>query len=239
MRLLIINPNCSADMTARIADGARARLPPEVEVEAMTASFGGDVIASRASYAIAGHAALDCLARASCGFDGVLLACFGDPGLEALREVSGAPVAGLLEASLEVSCRTGKAFGIVTAGALWRDMLEERIGPAARTLYCGTEIVDLSGLAISRDPELAAPAIGAACRRLQKAGAEVIILGGAAMIDLAKNLPPDLLLIDCLSAGLTMLLERTGAGHVTARAPQSLVSTQGLSPALSTLLAGN
>ncbi|WP_445680033.1 aspartate/glutamate racemase family protein [Radicibacter daui] len=239
MRLLLINPNCSADMTARIADGARARLAPDVEVEAMTASFGGDVIASRASYAIAGHAALDCLARAGAGFDGILLTCFGDPGLEALREVSGAPVAGLLEASLEVACRTGKAFGIVTAGALWRDMLEERIGPTARPLYRGTEILNLSGLAISRDPELAAPAIGAACRQLQGAGAEVIILGGAAMIDLAKNLPPDLLLIDCLSAGLTALQERTSADTTTARAPQSFISSQGLSPALATLLAGN
>lgn len=204
----------------------------------MTASFGGDVIASRASYAIAGHAALDCLARAGSGFDGILLACFGDPGLEALREVSGAPVAGLLDASLEVACRTGKAFGIVTAGALWRGMLEERISPAARPLYRGIEIVDLSGLAISREPELAVPAISAACRRLQEAGAEAIILGGAAMIDLARSLPPDLLLVDCLSAGLTVLLERAGVGHAAARAPQSLIPSRGLSPALATLLAG-
>ena len=225
-------------MTARIADGARARLPPDIEIEAVTASFGGEVIASRASYAIAGHAALDCLARAGCGFDGTLLACFGDPGLEALRELSGLPVAGLLDASLEMVSRAGKPFGIVTAGPLWRDMLEERIGPAARPLYHGTEIVDLSGLAISRDPGQAAPAIGAACYRLREAGAEAIILGGAAMIDLARSLPPDLFLVDCLSAGLTVLLERIAAGHASTRAPQSRIRSQGLSPALATLLAG-
>lgn len=238
MRFLIINPNCSTDMTARIADGARLRLAPDVEIEAVTAGFGGEIIASRASYAIAGHAALDCLAGAGSGFDGILLACFGDPGLEALREVSGVPVAGLLEASLEVACRASKPFGIVTAGALWQGMLEERIGPAARPLYRGIEIVDLSGLAISRDPELAVRPISAACRRLQEAGAEAIILGGAAMISLAGSLPPDLLLVDCLSAGLTVLLERTGTGPAAARAPQSLIPSRGLSPALTTLLAG-
>ena len=85
MRILLINPNTSADMTERIAAQARRHCDPGAEVVAVTACFGCEVVASRASYAIAAHAALDTFARHAKGIDAVILACFGDPGLEALR----------------------------------------------------------------------------------------------------------------------------------------------------------
>jgi allantoin racemase len=239
MRLLLINPNTSADMTARLAEGARRRLPTGVEITEVTAGFGGEVIASRAAYAIAGHAALECHARASGGFDGVLLACFGDPGLEALQEVSPVPVAGLLDASLEMARRQGRPFGIVTAGPLWRAMLEERIGAQDRPLFCGIEIVEASGLAISRDPQAAVPAIAGACQRLQLAGAELIIPGGASMIEITPFLPPKLPVIDCLSAAVAVLLERCkNTSALRSRDPKSIILTRGLSPELEALLAG-
>ena len=62
-RILLINPNTSADMTRLIVEQAAKHVPPGVAIDSATASFGASVIASRASYAIAAHAALDCFAR--------------------------------------------------------------------------------------------------------------------------------------------------------------------------------
>ena len=66
MRLLILNPNTSASVTARLLAHAQAVLtarPPatrasSVRLDALTAQLGASYIASEASFAIAGHAAL-------------------------------------------------------------------------------------------------------------------------------------------------------------------------------------
>ena len=61
--------------------------------------------------------------RPSAQVDGVLIGCFGDPGLFALREVSGCPVTGLAEASFIRAAALGP-FAIVTGGERWKPMLQ-------------------------------------------------------------------------------------------------------------------
>ena len=87
MRLLLINPNTTESITALVADRARELVGGEAEIRAVTGRFGARYVASRGAYAIAGHAALEALAEHHEGCDAVLLACFGDPGLMALKEV--------------------------------------------------------------------------------------------------------------------------------------------------------
>ena len=97
--ILLINPNTSAEITALVTRAARAVASPETRFVEATASFGPRYIGSRAQAAVAGHAAVDTLARAmavpGARFDAAILACFGDPGLLALKEVSKVPVVGL------------------------------------------------------------------------------------------------------------------------------------------------
>ena len=57
-----------------------------------------------------------------------MLACFGDPGLAALKEVSTVPVVGMADASILQACAIGKRFSIVTGGERWKPMLEEFVG---------------------------------------------------------------------------------------------------------------
>jgi allantoin racemase len=48
------------------------------------------------------------------GFDGVILGCFGDPGLDALREMVRIPVVGPGETSMHVASMLGRRFSIIT-----------------------------------------------------------------------------------------------------------------------------
>ncbi len=48
------------------------------------------------------------------GYDGLILGCFGDPGLDALREMVNIPVVGPGEASLHVASMLGHRFSIIT-----------------------------------------------------------------------------------------------------------------------------
>jgi Asp/Glu/hydantoin racemase len=191
MRLLLINPNTTASMTGKVVETARGLVAPGAEVVGFTARFGAAVIADRASYAIAAHAALDALAEAPGPFDVVVLACFGDPGLDALREVAPVPVVGMAEASIEAACRVGGRFGIVTGGSGWAPILREFVAIRGLTdrLAC-IHTVAPTGADIARDPEGSLPTLAAACTQAAADGADVVILGGAGLAGLGERLAP-------------------------------------------------
>lgn len=194
MRLLIINPNTTDAMTEKVVAAARLALPAMAQITAATGRFGARYIASRASFAVAGHAALDALASHGAGCDAVLLACFGDPGLEALREVAGCPVISLIDASAAEAGAGGRRFSIVTGGERWGPMLSEMI--AARGLasqLASIRTVAPTGGEIARDPEGAAALLAETCRLCQhEDGAEAVILGGAGLIGIAGMIQPRL-----------------------------------------------
>lgn len=48
------------------------------------------------------------------GFDGVIIGCYGDPGLDAAREIVRIPVVGPAESSMHVAAMLGHSFSILT-----------------------------------------------------------------------------------------------------------------------------
>ncbi|MFZ3117582.1 MAG: aspartate/glutamate racemase family protein, partial [Variovorax sp.] len=101
-RLLVINPNTSASVTALLQQHVQKAVGAAVDVQSVTARFGAPYISSEATYAVANHSVIDAwaatVAKDGGKPDAVLIGCFGDPGLFALREGAGVPVGGLAEA---------------------------------------------------------------------------------------------------------------------------------------------
>ncbi len=190
MRILLINPNTSPDLTEKVAAHARAIVGKGHEIVPATGRFGARYIATRAAAAIAAHAALDALAEHRRGCDVVFLACFGDPGLTALRELSPVPVVGMAEAACLQACTLGGRFSIVTGGLLWKPMLEEfiaQIGLAER--LASVRCLPQTGGDIARDPEGSIAALAAQCRAaVEEDGAGAVILGGAGLAGLASRI---------------------------------------------------
>lgn len=189
-RLLVINPNTTHEITEKVAVATRALAPVDIEIAAHTGAFGPRYIASRATFAIAGHAALDAFARYHAGADAVLLACFGDPGLDALREVSRAPVIGLVEAAVAEALKHGPRYSIVTGGLLWRDMLMETLKARGLDSHLASLVtVAPTGGQIASDPEGATATLANACARtVVDDGATAVILGGAGLVGLSTNI---------------------------------------------------
>jgi len=125
MRLLMINPNTTASITDLVLKTAKRFASKGTNLRAVTGAFGPRYIASRVGYAIAGHAAVDAFANDRGRKDAVVLACFGDPGLAALKEIAKVPVVGMADASILQACAMGNRFSIVTGGERWKSMLEE------------------------------------------------------------------------------------------------------------------
>jgi allantoin racemase len=190
-RCLVINPNTTAAVTDKVLAACRLA-QPSLQWQGVTARFGAAYIADEASYAIAGHAALDALDAFLDGHDAVLLACFGDPGLPALRERAPVPVIGLAQSSFEAAAQRGR-FAVLTGGHAWGPMLD-RFARAHRldANLVGIHTVDWTGAQIAADPGGAQRALVAAAQHGIDAGAQCVLLGGAALAGMTPLLQPQL-----------------------------------------------
>ncbi|WP_431095338.1 aspartate/glutamate racemase family protein [Polaromonas aquatica] len=216
-KLLVINPNTSASVSALLQTHVQAAAGLHVQVRTVTARFGAPYISDEASYAIASHATLDAWAAALAGAgetgsaqkaseapDAVLIGCFGDPGLLALRESSPVPVTGLAEAAFIEAARHGR-FAIVTGGERWGPMLQrlaQALGHAPS--LAGIHTVAPTGAQLAADPAAARTLLAQACRdAVRQLGAQAVILGGAGLAGMAAALQPGVSvpLIDSVLAG--------------------------------------
>lgn len=245
MKLLVVNPNTSGAITELLREHTTRAAGPDVQILTATATLGADYIASEASYALAAHGLLDAWARHVAAHgepDGVLVGCFGDPGLPALRELSTAPALGLAEAAMRLAAERGP-FTIVTGGAAWGPMLM-RLTRELRLdgLLTGIHTVAPSGAELAADPASAIRTLHEACRRAASAqgasgsAARSVILGGAGLAGMAGpiaalggGLPP---LIDSVEAGVAMLLRRVAEGGRAPVLASSAPGWMGLSPPL-------
>lgn len=213
--LLLINPNTGLATTQRLQTHVQALLPADVQCDCIHARFGAPYIACEASHAVASHALLDAWAHhlhaADHSPDGVVIACFGDPGLFALREASAAPVTGLAEASFIQASRLG-SFAIVTGGIRWKPMLERlalSLGFASQLHHI--ELVQETGAQLLADRVHALTVLKAACDRAASTGVQSVILGGAGLAGYAAELQAmvNVTLIDSVSAGIDLYLQRS------------------------------
>ncbi len=183
MKVLVINPNTTAAMTTLVTTRLRIQLGNAFELIALTADRGEAVIASPDAFEAAAPAALALLHQAQkqqTAFDAVVLACFGDPGLEALRKETAAPVIGLAESAMHQAAQRGKPYAIVTAGAAWEGLLTRRLrGWNAGPLFTGVQVIDGTGLDVLEDPQGALQRVLRAIERARDNGADTVILGGA------------------------------------------------------------
>ncbi|MFT3877074.1 MAG: aspartate/glutamate racemase family protein [Propioniciclava sp.] len=194
MRILLINPNTSRAMTAKIADAARAVAGPGVEIAAVCPEPGEApaAIESHTDEAFAAVAIVRAIEAdlAMGGSDAYVIACFGDPGLDAARELVEVPVVGIAEAAMHVAAISGRSFGIVTT-------LSRTLGRAQDLLHrygMVTACVSMSATGIPvLDLEDAAPCdidtIAQHCTdAVARHGADAIVLGCAGMADLCGHL---------------------------------------------------
>jgi allantoin racemase len=240
--LLVLNPNTSPTVTDLLQTHVAAAAGPGVQVRSAGARFGAPYIACEASYAVAAHAALDAWATAlqAAGApspDAVLIGCFGDPGLFALKEASPAPVTGLAEAACIEAARHGQ-FVIVTGGARWHPMLQR----LAQSLGLGDALAGIhtvapTGAELAADPQGARALLAQACREAARNwNAQAVIVGGAGLAGVAADIQAevDVPLIDSVQAGTRYALSLCRADNAPAQ-PGFDVAWQNVSPALTAL----
>lgn len=113
MKILIVNPNTTSSMTEKIAIAARAVARPDTEILATTSKNGP---ASIQGFYDVGMCVPGLLAELHehPDADAVIVACFDDTGVDAVRCISNGPVIGIGEAAYHAASIVASKFSVVT-----------------------------------------------------------------------------------------------------------------------------
>ncbi len=188
MRVLVINPNTSEEMTRDIGEEARRYAQADTEIEVTSPAWGPRSIEGHYEEELAAVATLETIRERAAEFDGVVIACYGDPGLFAAREICPVPVVGIAEASMLMACTVAHRFTIVSVLPRVKPMLEDMVRLHGLEARCASiRATPLTVLDCERDPQAAKREIVIAARAaIEEDGAEAICLGCAGMGPLDK-----------------------------------------------------
>ena len=212
MRLLVINPNISDDVTALIESEALRSAAPGTELVVRTAGHGVEYIETRFESLIAAGAVAEIIAehtRAGANpVDGVVVAAFGDPGMPALKELANVPVIGITEAALCAAALQGHRFSIIAISdrikPWYRDCVE-RFGLLGRLASIRSINETLNSIG-SVQQDFKETLLALSRQAVAEDGADVVILAGAPLAGLARELEGEIPVpvVDGISAGIRM-----------------------------------
>jgi allantoin racemase len=192
-RYLLINPNSSSHITARLAASARAALESGETLSAVNAAGEPAVVRNAATLVLADRHAERLCDTHGADADAVLLGISLDGAVEHLRHRHPErPVVGMTEAALMSACLRVRGVGVLTLGPAMVPLYQQRmaqIGLSGRVVGIEAPEVPAAFLPITTGVDNAVlAALDAASARLQAAGAEALVLAGAVLCGYAPAL---------------------------------------------------
>jgi len=247
MNILLINPNTSQSVSELILAEARRAAAPDTQVRVLTAPFGVAYIETRFESLIGAYAAATLAAEHWEQHDAIVVAAFGDPGIDGLREALDIPVVGLTEAALMSACLLGKRFSIVAISrritAWYREcvLANGLLDRLASIRSLDGPLQDIGRVQDDHTERLQALCLSA----VEDDGADVIIIAGAPLAGLARSIKERIPVpvVDGVSSAVchaqTLVSLAPAPAHRGSFAPPPIKPNQGLPPAMARLLAGD
>ncbi len=222
MRIMVINPNTTASMTAKIGAAARAVASAGTEIIAVNPAAGPVSIECHYDEAVSAVALLEEVRRGEAeGVDGYVIACFGDPGLLAAREIATGPVLGIAEAAMHAATFLATGFSVVTTLGRTKIIAEHLAHAYGMTHHCrAIRACELEVLALEDEGSDARRIITEECRRARdEDGSGAIVLGCGGMADLARAIEADIGIpvIDGVTVATRMVEALVGCGLRTSK----------------------
>ena len=191
-KILVVNPNSSEQMTEDIKHTVQELLGTYAVFETDVVRMPGSpiVLESFCDYMTAGSEVCKYIREhdISSRYSAVVLACFGDPQLQAVKEICPVPVIGIAEAAMSIANLQGYRFSILAASSKAKPMMEFLVKSYGLESRCASvETFDLGIEEMMGNHErmlsLVLEKAGAAVGK----GAETVILGCAGMTSVARE----------------------------------------------------
>ncbi len=220
-RITVINPNTSTELTATITAAAQLVSSAGVTVTGTNPAVGVPTVESHAEEAIAAVGVIEQVRAHQAGTDAYVVACFGDTGVQAAREVATCPVVGMTEAALQTACLVAHRFVVITMPArtvAHSDRVVRALGLEHR---CSVIAVDVPvAELVGGSAQLLQTFTDAARAAMTADGAEAVVLGCAGLADLVAPLSRalDVPVIDGVAAAVGIATGLVAMGLNTSRA---------------------
>ncbi|PBC08691.1 aspartate/glutamate racemase family protein [Mesorhizobium sp. WSM3859] len=188
MRILVINPNTTASMTAKIGGAAASVASDATEIFAVNPADGPPSIEGYFDEVFAIPGIIAEMGKAPA--DAYVIACFDDTGLDAARCATEAPVIGIGEAAFHMASLVAGKFSVVTTLARSVPAIEHNLAKYGLASRCAkVRSSDVAVLELERPGSNARHRISQEiARAISEDRAEAIVLGCAGMADLAHSL---------------------------------------------------
>jgi allantoin racemase len=189
MRILVLNPNTTASMTQKIGEAANKAATPGTEIIAVNPDSGPVSIEGYFDEAQS-LAGVISLVRDHASVDAIVLACFDDTGLDAIRCMTTAPVMGIGEAAFHIASMLANKFSVVTTLSRSVPAIEHNLTRYGLATRCAkVRASEVPVLDLETNGSDARARISAEIKRaIVEDRAEAIVLGCAGMTDLAESL---------------------------------------------------
>ncbi|HWR18590.1 MAG TPA: aspartate/glutamate racemase family protein [Clostridia bacterium] len=189
MKILIINPNSSEDMTKSIQETALQYANGDFEVKTFSTPGAPEYIDYYSDAAQAAPGMMRLVKENEAEYDAFIVACHCDPNLDLLKQITDKPVVGIGESSMKLASMLGHSFSVVSAG-----------DHSIPNKYAVIRKYHLEGCTASvRGPKepcecftASAPYLSAARTAIEEDLAEVIVLGCAGFSGLAPKMQKEL-----------------------------------------------
>jgi allantoin racemase len=195
MRILVVNPNASVEMSDVIREQLHAVARPDVVVDVVNPPGAPPAIESALDEAACVPPMLSLVREAAArGYHAVVIACFSDPGLDAAREATDLPVVGIQDAAMHLAAQLGYRFSVLTTLA-HRAPVRERAALLAgldrRLASCRPLDLPVLETVVNRE-QVVHRIIRVGRQAIEEDSAEVLILGCAGLGDLAPRASAEL-----------------------------------------------
>jgi allantoin racemase len=185
-RIAILNPNTTGDFTTRLGAAARQIVSPGTEIIARSPRHGPASIECHADEAAAVPNLLALIKEEEAlGTGAFVIACFGETGIDAAREVATGPVIGMTEAALFAAAMLAARFCIITLPPRTIAQSERVLRHVGLTHRCHVRAIDADVQdCVGLDETLLAAMLAESRIAMHDDRAEAIILGCAGLSDL-------------------------------------------------------
>lgn len=195
MKIKIINPNTTMAMTKEVEEIAKKCAAAGTEVYAVSPPTGPASVESLYDEALAIPGVLSEVIKGDReeGADAFIVACFGDPGLEAAKEVTDKPVIGIAQAAITMARLMSANFSIIYSNDHSKKLIQNMIALHDAERQCAS-IRDI-GLSVleAEDKELCSAALMKTARAcVEEDKAECILLGCAGYVGYAEQMKAEL-----------------------------------------------
>lgn len=222
-RIAVINPNTTRSMTDAVLRSVFSVIREDIEVVGITCRAGVVSVESHVDEVVAAESVLtevELAEAAPARPDAYVIACFGDTGVPAAREVAMGPVIGMTEAALLTAAVLAHRFSVITMPRRTMEQTDRVVRTLGLEHRCTVRAIDepVSGVSES-SLHLLPEFVQEAREALDHDFSEAIILGCAGLADLVTPLEEALgvPVIDGVTAGVCLAQGLVDQGLTTSR----------------------